>query len=295
MHALRAPLVDELGKGLDRVVREARLRTPPFYPREHSKPIECFTELLNSSEAVIETALRGNRDFSVDEVLLPFVSSATAFKHQGFYEEREVRLVAMAGTDLAAERERKAGRDPPPLKDVFKTSRDKRERSHISLFGKDFADLPIKRGIVGPSLSQENNVSFAHKIVGRKLPVSKSATPYIENPHEFLSDFLGQALLNAKPPPVHSDHARKFRYADDLVLAEIADIGAVNERQSVVLTQRHESDRAFDGLFSSSTFFARQAFTREYRLYLRVAIISVCHVDECLQSSLWRRLAAFRR
>jgi hypothetical protein len=74
-------------------VREA------FYPRESSKPIECFAELLNTSEAVIETALLGNRDFSVDETLLPFVSAATAFKHQGFYEEREVRLVAMAGTE----------------------------------------------------------------------------------------------------------------------------------------------------------------------------------------------------
>ena len=74
---------------------------------------------------------------------------------------------------------RNAGRDPAPLKDVFKRSRDKRERSHISLFGKDFPDLPIKRVIVGPSRSQENNVLFARKIVGRSLPVSKSATPYI--------------------------------------------------------------------------------------------------------------------
>jgi hypothetical protein len=239
MHVLRAPLVDELGKRLDRVVREAQLRNPDrdcavwkrdaaktlariwgnalyrvvfadndsertalccvtsfcshagdrlyerehgllsqwrgygrtggfclvfdtaalwklfeqerraffyaftdirqaFYPREHSQPIECFTELLNTSEAIIEAALRGNRDFSVDEVLLPFVFSATAFKHLGFYEEREVRLVAMAGTELAAEMERKAGRDPAPLKDIFKRSRDKRERSHISLFGKGF-------------------------------------------------------------------------------------------------------------------------------------------------------------
>jgi hypothetical protein len=117
-------------------VREA------FYPRGSSKPIECFTELLDTSETVIKTALLGNRDFSVDETLLPFVSAATAFKHQGFYEEREVRLVAMAGTELAAEMERKAGRTPPPLKEVGKTSRGGRERRHITLFGKDFARLP---------------------------------------------------------------------------------------------------------------------------------------------------------
>jgi hypothetical protein len=124
-------------------VREA------FYPREPSKQIECFTELLNTSEAVIKTALLGNRDFSVDQTLLPFVSSATAFKHQGFHEEREVRLVAMAGTKLAAEVMIKAGHTPAPLKKVDKTSRDGRERRHISLFGKDFAPLPLTRVIVG--------------------------------------------------------------------------------------------------------------------------------------------------
>jgi hypothetical protein len=110
---------------------------------------------------------------------LPFVSSATAFKHQGFYEEREVRLVAMAGTKLAAEVMRKAGHTPAPLKEVDKTSRDGRGRRHISLFGKDFAPLPLKRVIVGPSRSQDANAAFAQKIVGAKVSVSKSATPYI--------------------------------------------------------------------------------------------------------------------
>jgi Protein of unknown function (DUF2971) len=155
-------------------VREA------FYLRENSKWIDCFLELLDTSEAVIETALSGNRDFVVDdEVLLPFLSSATAFKHEGFYEEREVRFVAVAGTELAAKQEREAGREPAPLKEVFKTIRDKRERRHIALFGKDFEKLPLRRVIVGPSRSQDSNVTFAQKIVGTDVPVSKSATPYI--------------------------------------------------------------------------------------------------------------------
>jgi hypothetical protein len=103
-----------------------------FYPREPSKQIECFTELLDTSESVIKTALLENRDFSVDQTLLPFVSSATAFKHQGFHEEREVRLVAMAGTKLAADIVREAGQTPAPLKEVHRTIRDGRERRHIA-------------------------------------------------------------------------------------------------------------------------------------------------------------------
>jgi len=35
-----------------------------FYPREASKQIECFTELLNTSAAVVKTALLEDRDFS---------------------------------------------------------------------------------------------------------------------------------------------------------------------------------------------------------------------------------------
>jgi len=106
-------------------------------------------------------------------------AAATAFKHQGFYEEREVRLVAMAGTELAADVERKTGRTPPPLKEVCRTSRGGRVHRHISLFGKGFAPLPVQRVIVGPSRSQDVNAAFAQKIVGRKVPVSTSATPYI--------------------------------------------------------------------------------------------------------------------
>jgi len=87
----------------------------------------------NTSAAVVKTALLEDRDFSVDQTLLPFVSSATAFKHQGFYEEREVRLVAMPWTERAAEVMRKEGHQPAPLKEVYKTSRDGRER-RISRF-----------------------------------------------------------------------------------------------------------------------------------------------------------------
>jgi hypothetical protein len=85
----------------------------------------------------------------------------------------------MAGTELAAEMERMAGRTPPPLKEVCKTSRGGRVRRHITLFGQDFAPLPVQRVIVGPSRSQDVNAAFAQKIVGRNVPVSTSATPYI--------------------------------------------------------------------------------------------------------------------
>jgi hypothetical protein len=46
-------------------------------------------------------------------------------------------------------------RTPAPLQEAHKTIRDGRERRHISVFGKDFTVLPLKRIIVGPSGSQD--------------------------------------------------------------------------------------------------------------------------------------------
>lgn len=150
------------------------------YPREGAKVLESFADLLAISETVIQSALSGNRDFTAAPVLLPFLASAIAFKHQGFHEEREVRLVAMAGTQLAADKMKGVeGFQAKPLKDVSKCKRDGRDRHHISLFGKNFASLPFRRVIVGPSRRQEENVAIATKIVGTKIPVLKSATPYV--------------------------------------------------------------------------------------------------------------------
>jgi len=149
------------------------------YPREGAKELESFNELLDTSAAAYTTALRGNRDPDVGLVLWPFVASATAFKHQGFHEEREVRLVAMAGTERAAEIERKAGRAPSPVKEVIRTPHAGGERRQIVLFGKSFAKLPISRVIVGPSRSQGANAELAQKIVGANVRVTMSATPYV--------------------------------------------------------------------------------------------------------------------
>jgi hypothetical protein len=150
------------------------------YPRGGAKPLNSFAELLDISETVIKRALSNDRNFTVDPVLLPFLASATAFKHQGFYEEREVRLVAMPGTQLAADKMKGVkGFQPKALKAIHTDKRDGRDRRYISLFGKDFAPLPLRRVIVGPSRKQDENAAIAVKIVGGKTLVSKSATPYL--------------------------------------------------------------------------------------------------------------------
>jgi hypothetical protein len=150
------------------------------YPIEGASPIDVFESLLTLSEGVIKKAVEGDRDFSSAELFVPFVGSATAFKHRGFFEEREVRLVAMAGTKFADDNIKDLeGYTPMPLREPTTILRDGVPRQYISLFGKDCDRLPIERVIVGPSRTQSDNVAIARKIVGNSIPVSKSATPFV--------------------------------------------------------------------------------------------------------------------
>jgi hypothetical protein len=124
--------------------------------------------------------MSGDTSFSTEKVFVPFVSSATTTKHRGFYEEREVRLIAMAATPLADQKIKGLpGYKPEPIKAVIKTEKEGRSRQHIILFGKEFDRLPITRIIVGPSRTQEDNFKLAKGVVGNVIPVTKSETPFV--------------------------------------------------------------------------------------------------------------------
>ena len=143
-------------------VREAH------YPRKGAREFESFNELLEASKVLIRDALAQDRDFSADRVLLPFLASATSFKHQGFYEEREVRLIVAAGTQLALDKMKGVpGFDAKPIKPVSEFTREDGScRRYISFFGVDFPRLPLRRVIIGPSRKQNENFDLAAKLVG---------------------------------------------------------------------------------------------------------------------------------
>ena len=107
------------------------------YPREGIPPAELFGELLASSEDILCQALINNREFNVDKALVPFVVSAVTFKHEGFFEEREVRLTVVAGTELGDQRMKGIeGYNRVPVKGRFTRKRGDTEREHIVLLGR---------------------------------------------------------------------------------------------------------------------------------------------------------------
>jgi hypothetical protein len=150
------------------------------YSVEGALEARLFSELFDRSEVIAKAAMNAKVDPLVDDAVLSFVASATTLKHRGFYEEREIRLIAVAGTQAAQDiMKNVAGYKAVPLKGPFTTDRNGSSRKHITLFGSDFASLPIQRVIVGPSRSQDQNVGVAREIVGTEVLVTKSATPFI--------------------------------------------------------------------------------------------------------------------
>ena len=111
--------------------------------------------------------------------VVDFLTGATLLKHQGFREEREVRIVAIPGT---AELREQALIEQPDFRDLALPEIRKRPdgvRHYIPLFEGSDARLPIERIIVGPSRRQADNAAFARELLGPSVPIVCSVTPWV--------------------------------------------------------------------------------------------------------------------
>jgi hypothetical protein len=111
-----------------------------------------------------------------------FLDASTRFKHQGFKEEREVRIVAIPGsaeTADAVSREHVEFKSPS-IKAVHESNTHNRGRPFIRLFGSAQMKLPVRRILVGPSRRQDENLRRAKVAAGGRFPVAPSQTPYLE-------------------------------------------------------------------------------------------------------------------
>jgi hypothetical protein len=114
-------------------------------------------------------------------VIVQFLETATRFKHQGFQEEREVRIVAIPGsaeTSQAAFRE-DAEFVPMPIKPIRRSDGVNQSRPFIALFESLDVQLPIRRIIIGPSRHQKDNFQRASAVIRGRIDLVQSATPYI--------------------------------------------------------------------------------------------------------------------
>jgi len=148
-----------------------------YFKRDADLPVE-FSQFMEVFNAHIFWFLEGKLGPEPEEPTSRFLRLAPLFKHQGFWEEREARLVVIPGTEVFRDyvRAEHPGIDLPLPKEI-RTRQDGRQ--YISLFEGLKDRLPIKRVIVGPSKTQQNNLKMAWDILDSGVKITASETPFI--------------------------------------------------------------------------------------------------------------------
>ena len=144
---------------------------------------QLFPDLLDCCEAVVGPYVRGEATADIPPAMFSlFVGGATRLKHQGFREEREVRIVAIPGSEDLARRVQKEHPEfiPTPIPDVQSVKGKSRTKRIVKLFDGQGTTLPIRRIIVGPSANQDERIAYARTLVGPEIEITRSATPYID-------------------------------------------------------------------------------------------------------------------
>lgn len=180
---------DELLKLLDR-------ETTKFdYPHLEVCNVVYNTEMIADDfserfSEIVQTLARVFRAHATDEdspanlmgnVLMDFLSASTRFKHRGFREEREIRIVACPkSSELNAKLVSQLGDDGATKKQIKSKYTRGNSTEYLALFESlHRSRLPIKRIIVGPHRDQSSLLARVRTLVSGKIPVAPSATPYI--------------------------------------------------------------------------------------------------------------------
>lgn len=145
---------------------------------------EEFGEFIDAFKEMFLQFLQGGKPNMGKEVV-PFVTSVSRFKHQGFEEEREVRIIASPVTETlrrlfrSTEPSYPSGQRKPKEIKLRKTGAV--NVPYIELF--DFPKsppLPIRKIIIGPHENQHNLEKEVKRMIeGLDIEVHCSETPYI--------------------------------------------------------------------------------------------------------------------
>ncbi len=149
------------------------------YFKDRKDMPSSFARLTALAKDVVGLAMSG-ADFSTDELFVAFVTSTATIKHRGFEDEQEVRLVAMAASQIGDEKLKSVpGYVSRALKNTFPCDINAKIKHHIRLFGDERGRLPIIKVIVGPARDQKRNAEIAEQTVGKYAEIVCSATPLI--------------------------------------------------------------------------------------------------------------------
>lgn len=124
-----------------------------------------------------------NRRFvDAPEAFHPFVRCISRYKHYGFNEENEVRVIALP-TVINDELERRAKADGVrlrPEKEIKYRERGGQNVPYIDLFNSNDVQLPIDKIIIGPHVEKEARAEAIRTKLGKiGIAVACSDIPYV--------------------------------------------------------------------------------------------------------------------
>ena len=142
-----------------------------------------ISELTNRMSEFVMNYTFGDQKINLMPLLNIFLKATTRVKHQGFREEKEIRIVSNPYTKALDDHIRESGEpsDEAPRKQFKDIIRDRNTgREYIDLFAFNGGRrLPIRRVIVGPSLNQCEYARKAEGLVKGEVRVHMSETPFI--------------------------------------------------------------------------------------------------------------------
>ncbi len=150
---------------------------------------EVYDELQKQIDEIQkgwEQSLRKKDPLALSSVAGNFISCACRYKHWGFSEEQEFRLVCVPTPPKVIELQKKSANVSLPTKRVSNYLRNGTPVPYINLFeeitGQAGKQLPIKRVIIGPHSDGERQRTAVEQLLrqnGIPAIVSLSAIPYL--------------------------------------------------------------------------------------------------------------------
>jgi hypothetical protein len=145
-----------------------------------------FSEDIESIQKNLENAFRKLDPTAMEDTYIKIVSCACRYKHWGFAEEAEFRIVVVPTPKRIVEIKKRKGKAISPPKPVGYFSREGKTVPYLNLFeeitSSSVKQLPIKRVIVGPHPDKEKRKITVEQLLGQnniQADVSVSAIPYL--------------------------------------------------------------------------------------------------------------------
>jgi hypothetical protein len=130
----------------------------------------------------VSTMMRGGTAEETERFYEAITGLSCLYKHWGFWEEREVRVVVLPAS---SEVTNAAEFHSPPKKEIKSVYRKAKHVPYVELFtAAPLGKLPIRRVIIGPHKNRVQNEEYAKellKIKGYDVEVVQSEIPYIGN------------------------------------------------------------------------------------------------------------------